>query len=559
MAWYHALAQDNPLLDIQSFGRSAEGRDLLLLVLATDGAFTPAAAQRSGKPIVLIQAAIHPGENEGKDALMALTRALTLGSQRALLDTLTVLLIPIFNVDGDERFGPYHRVNQNGPAQMGWRSTAQNLNLNRDFMKADAPEMQAWLRNFHRWQPDLLIDLHNSNGADYQYPITWAHEISEAVHPAIAAWQHQTFDLTVMPAMEKKGWPVHPYISLVDHTDIRKGILEWAASPRFSTGYAAIAQRAGLLVETHMLKDFRTRTEVNIDLLSEILQAIADKPDALRAAVAQAERDTQARSATTAPELAVTFQTAESNTIRPFLGVADTREHSDISGATWVRYDPSKPVTLDIPVRDQIETTLRVAIPAAYLVPAAWHEVIDRLTLHGLRTRQLATATSVRAQQTRFTDVKLAARSFEGRQQVVEFNSERVDADVDVPAGSVLIVLDQPMADIAVHLLEPDAPDSLLRWGLFNTIFEEKEYAEPRVLEVMARKMLAEQPELQAAFDRALEDPAFASSPSARLNFFYARSPYYDARLNLYPVLRLDAAALKALQPAMTSTMRPRL
>lgn len=552
MAWLRDVAGDHPWVRITDFGTSAQGRKLPLVVIAGGGEFTPEAALASGKEIVLIQAAIHPGENEGKDVLMALVRDVVVhGRHREALDHLVLLLIPIFNVDGHERFGPHNRINQNGPEEMGWRATAQNLNLNRDFMKADAPEMQAWLRLFHGWQPDLLVDMHNTNGADYQYQMTWAWERAPTIHPALEAWQREVFTERVQPALEARGWKLFPYISMVDGTDIRRGITLGASNPRFSVGYAAVANRAGLLLETHMLKDFRTRVAVNTDLLAELLDQMTRRPGALRKAVRAAEAATEARPGQPDVNVPVAYGLAETARAIDFLGYADTRSASEVSGAIRVQYHPDQPQRFKVPMRDELTVTGSATTPAGWLIPAEWTDVIERLALHGLETHRLDRPQRVAGETTRFDAVEWAPRPFEGRHSIVRLEGQRVGATLDVPAGSVIVPAAQSRGGLALHLLEPAAPDALIRWGFFDAIFEEKEYAEPRVMDQMAREMMARDPALKDEFLERLRDPAFAADARARLRFFYERTPYFDQALNRYPVLRLDAPTLRALmQPA---------
>jgi hypothetical protein len=549
MAYFERLDAASDKLCLRRFGTSPQGRAMNVAVLSGGGECTAEAVRASGREILLIQAAIHPGENEGKDALMAFARDVTvLGKHPRLLDKVALVLIPIFNVDGHERVSPYHRINQNGPNAMGWRATAQNLNLNRDYVKADAPEMRAWLALWNEWQPDLLIDLHNTNGADYQYALTWKFETTANIHPALAEWNRKALGGRVQRALNRRGWQVFDYITTVDDTDLEAGLLMEPSGPRYSTGYAAIANRAGLLVETHMLKDFRTRTKVNEDLLLEVVREVGRKPGRLRAAVRAAESATIARAADAAP-LPLRFELTERTRTLPFLGVEYTRTDSAISGGKWVQYDPAKPRALDVPVRDELKTTHSAVAPAAYLIPVQWQDAIARLDAHGIAYTRLGSDARVSAETYRFDKAEWATKPFEGRIAIATLAHHLERGSFDVPAGSVLALTSQPRGDILMHLMEPDAPDALLRWGFFNAVFEQKEYAEPRVLEKMAREMLAADPALQAAFDERLKDPAFAADRWARLYFFYQRSPYFDREYLRYPVLRLDAAAIDAVLP----------
>ncbi len=547
MDWFQRLDDASDQVSMSDFGRSPQGRALKVVVLASGGESTPEAAHASGKPIIFIQAGIHPGENEGKDALMALSRELTVGGRdAALLQQVILVLVPIFNVDGHERFSPFNRINQNGPDAMGWRSTAQNLNLNRDYTKADAPEMQAWLRLWQRWQPDLLIDMHNTNGADYQYPMTWAFETQQNIAPSLAQWQRAVFDGEVEPALRQQGWPVAVYVSLKQNDDLRAGLVEGASSARFSVGYAAAAGRAGLLLETHMLKDFRTRTRVNEALLRELLRAIGRQPQALKSAVASAERERFAEG-TMVP---LAYGLTESSQPMDFLGYAYTRTPSDVSGGHWVQYDSSKPQTFSVPVQREVSVTAQTPAPAAYLVPPQWNAVAERLRLHGIQMQRVDAVASIKAGRYRFSKVAWAPRPFEGRHLISELTAHLEEVEMPVPEGSWLITMDQPRARLIAQLLEPDAPDSFLRWGFFDSIFEEKEYAEARVMERIAREMLAADADLKAEFEQRLSDPDFAADARARLRFFYERSPYFDQALNRYPLLRLDSVAMRQLSRA---------
>ncbi len=548
MAYFQRLDAASDKLCMHRFGTSPQGRALNMVVIAADHVCSANQARDSGKEIVLIQAAIHPGENEGKDALMAFARDLSvLGKHSELLDHVILVVIPIFNVDGHERFSPFNRINQNGPQAMGWRATAQNLNLNRDYVKADAPEMRAWLGLWNAWQPDLLIDLHNTNGADYQYELTWKFESTANIHPALAKWNREALDGQVRQAMQKRGWKIFDYITMADDTEMQAGLLMEPSGPRYSTGYAAIANRAGLLVETHMLKDFRTRTRVNEDLLLEVIGAIARTPGRLRAAVKTAEAATIARANAPSPPLPVRFELSEQTRKLPFLGVAYTRTDSAISGAKWVEYDPKIARPLELPVRDDLKTTIAIKAPAGYVIPLQWQQAIEKLDQHGIRYARLAADTRVQASGYRFDKVEWAKQPFEGRLALTTLEQHEETGIFDLPAGSAVVSTAQARGDILMHLLEPQAPDALIRWGFFNAIFEQKEYAEPRVLERMARSMLKADPKLQAEFDQKLKDPVFAADRWARLYFFYERSPYFDRDYMRYPILRVDAEALKKI------------
>ncbi len=311
-AYLQRLADASPgTIHLTRFGVSPEGRDLMLVVAAKDGAFTPEVARASGKEIVMVQSGIHAGEIEGKDAALMLLRDIAVGGKHAdLLDRTILVWLPIFNVDGHENSNAYNRINQNGPDAMGFRATAQNLNLNRDYIKADAPEMRDWLKMFDAWLPDLFMDIHTTDGADYQYDLTWYLEEWGPLHPAVKAWQDTAFKQSIFPAFDRMGHMQAPYLDLVDHRDITKGIDNFGSGPRFSTGYVALRNRAALLVETHMLKSYEVRVRATYDLVVATLAYVnAHRGRAAQGGDAGGRRHGRARAA--GSELPILFKTTD--------------------------------------------------------------------------------------------------------------------------------------------------------------------------------------------------------------------------------------------------------
>ncbi|MCE5232673.1 MAG: M14 family metallopeptidase [Mizugakiibacter sp.] len=552
-AYLQRLADAAPgTLRLARFGTTPQGRPLDVVVASNGGTFTPAAARAAGKAVVLVQAGIHAGEIEGKDAGLALLRDLVIRHKYPhLLDRVVLLYVPVFNVDGHARTGPYNRINQNGPAAMGFRATAQNLNLNRDYVKADAPEMRAWLALWNAWLPDLLIDVHTTDGADYRYDLTWYTEDPHKLDPAIDAWQRAALN-AVLPRFERRGHLASPYLELKDGRDITKGIVNFGSGPRFSTGYAALQNRPALLIETHMLKDYATRVRASYDMVELMLERVAADPAALRDAVARADAATVARAARTDVRVPLAFKLAEPPTTITLKGFAFTQERSEISGDLWVHYDPRRPQTYTVPWWRDLAPEVSVAPPAAYLVPAEWSAAIERLDAHGIRYERLAKPLTLEADTWRMTHPEWATQPFESHLMLARFDIAPERTTVTLAPGAVIVPLDQRAANVAIELLEPQAPDSLVAWGYFDAIFQQHEYAEPRVAEQLARDMLAKDPALRAAFEAKLRDnPAFAGNPAARLAWFYDRSPWKAVqRVGLYPVLRLDAAALAKARAA---------
>ncbi|MEO8896954.1 MAG: M14 family metallopeptidase [Rhizomicrobium sp.] len=546
-------------IKLQTFGVSPQGRPMVAVIANADGIFTPDGARAANMPVVLVQAGIHPGEIEGKDAGLLLLRDFAVaGKIPHLLDHVVLVFIPVFSVDGHENSSPYNRINQNGPDSMGFRGQSQYLNLNRDYIKADAPEMRAWLALWHHWRPDFLTDIHTTDGADYQYDLTWYLEEPGKLDPASSDWQQKAM-AAVIPAYEKRGHLASIYLEFQDGKDPRQGIVNFGSGPRFSTGYAALQNRPALLIETHMLKPYAARVRAAYDLVALMLEHIGRNPAALIAATAKADADTVARAGDANARIALTFKPDPVSTSFALKGYAFDQSRSEISGTGWIQYDPGKPVTLEIPNRNRLLPDISIVPPAAYVVPAQWTDVIERLKAHGLAYRRLDCAVAIDAQGYQLADPKWTSQPFEGHLMLRDVQATSVSRHEILPSGSVIVPLDQAGANVAIELLEPDAPDSLLRWGMLDAIFEIKEYGEPRVLEKLAREMLAKDPALKAVFEQKLrDDAAFAASPQARLNFFFQRSPWYTVqRAGAYPVLRLDAAALEAMSASIAGKACP--
>ncbi|SEO86213.1 Zinc carboxypeptidase [Luteibacter sp. UNC138MFCol5.1] len=535
-------------LRVETFGTSPEGRPMTVVVAAKDGDLTPERARAAGKPIVLLQAGIHPGEIEGKDAgLMLLRDFAATGRLPHLLDHAVLVFIPVYSVDGHENSGPYFRINQNGPEEMGFRGQSQYLNLNRDYVKADAPETRAWLKLWNAWRPDLLIDIHTTDGADYQYDLTWYAEDAHKLPPSVAAWQQATYAGKVMPRYEKLGHLASPYLEFRDGRDITKGIQNFGSGPRFSTGYAAIRNRAGLLIETHMLKSYEVRVRATYDVVRSVLDTVDASPAALLDASKQADAWAASLAARPGATLPVTFR--EDPTPTPFTlkGYAFTQTPSDISGDTWVRYDPTRKKTYAIQSWNGLLPDVAAPVPAAWAIPAQWTQIIERLDAHGIPYTRTTRSLRVPVSRDRLTQPRWAEKPFEGHHLLRDVTITPTPETVELPAGTVIVRADNTDAVLALNLLDPRAPDSMLRWGYLDAIFEPKEYGEPRVQEALARDMIAKDPALKATFDEKLRsDPAFAANPRARLSFFFERSPWYAAQeVGAYPVVRLDAAALQ--------------
>jgi hypothetical protein len=546
VAWLRKLVAAAPNLAMISLGRSPEGRDLWLVVASKEGATSPEALRANGRPTLFAQAGIHAGEIDGKDAGMMLLRDLTVGGTKAaLLDRANFLFLPIFNVDGHERFSAFTRINQRGPREAGYRTTARNLNLNRDYAKLDAPEMRHLVRALNTWPVDLYYDLHVTDDTDHQYDLTWGHNWPTAWSPAIAAWLEHTLLPAGDAGLRAAGHTPGRFVQLIDHLDPEKGLLPWFASPRFSNGWGDARHLPTILVEAHSLKPFGQRVLADYVLLESTLRVLGQRGEELRRAV----REDQDRRP---PELVLEWKTppAPQRSLE-VLGIEWRKAPSALTGGLRVEYTGQRK-TWTAPKLDATVPGASAKRPRAYWVPAAWGDVIERLELQGVRLERQASARSLEVEMYRIQDPKLASEPFEGRVAVsARFAVER-RRETYAP-GTARVPLDQPLGDLAMLLLEPASPDSFFAWGFFHEILRNPEYVEAYVMEPMAERMLAEDPALRAEFERELREDAAFGGPagakatdrepfvpraSARLQWFYERTPYFDERALLYPVGR---------------------
>jgi hypothetical protein len=526
------------------------------VIVSRDGVFDPAAIHAAKRPIVLVQNSIHAGEMDGKDACLALLRDMVIAKSKAgLLERAVFVFIPVYNADGHERRSRYNRINQEGPLEMGWRGNGRNLNLNRDYLKADAPETRAFMAMFHRWMPDFFVDDHVTDGADYQYDVTFTIDDGPNLPAATAKWVDEVATPTLEKYVDAHGHLASPtYINLVNDNDPSEGLGFNDNPPRFSTGYTILEGRPGMLVELHMLKDYRTRVTGNYEILAALMDLVNRDTDKLLALNAAADKEAEAMGSHPLSNVKYPLALGWGGQTTPFLfrGYKYTRELSGVSGAMWVRYT-HEPWNVSLPARTGFKVTEETTPPAAYIVPAQWTQVIDVLAAHQVEMTRTTAAWSGTVETYRCAGMEWQGPPFEGRHPT--FNGEAqhdpgkfgscvlVREQMSFPAGSAVVRLNQRLSRVAMAWLEPAAPDSAMQWGFFDPIFEQKEYGEAYVLEELAREMMAKDPKLKAEFERKVSsDPAFAASPGARLEFFYERSPWYAAnRVGLYPVGRLGS------------------
>jgi hypothetical protein len=531
------------------YGRSAEGRPMLALIASR--------ADPRKVPMLMLQGGIHPGESDGKDAGFITLREILSGTVApGVLDHIAILFVPAFNVDGHERFGRWNRPNQNGPEETGWRTTAQNLNLNRDYMKAEAPEMQAMLGLLCEWDPLICADIHVTDGADFEPDVSLQAEPINQGDPLLYSSGREMRDELINKLTAQGSLPLPFYPDFAKTDDPTSGFLLTVYSPRFSTGYFPQRNRFTILVETHSWKSYARRIEVTRNTILDLVELVAQHgsrweveaheadENAIRIGGTDVTLSYASRWREPPPAGGVTREPDVAGAeIIEFRGYAYTREPSDISGDLVTVYDPSTPQIWKVPYRNKVEPTLIVKAPlGGYVVPTAFaDEIGNKLQLHGISFDSVPDdVEGVRAEVFRATRVTFSTAPFEGRMQA-NIHGEWARETQTIRAGALFVPIAQPLSRLVMALLEPRAPDSLAAWGFFNACFEQKEHMEPYVAEQIAREMLEKSPRLRAEFTRRLEqDAVFAGSPDARLDFFLSRHSSRDDRYNLYPVIRVD-------------------
>ena len=550
--YFSELEKKSGCVKLVQFGITPRGEKQYAVVIAKNRCFTPKAARRAGRRVVVIQNGIHPGEIEGKDAWMILAREIVVEKlHKEWLDSQVLILIPVLNIDGHNRASEYNRVNQNGPTVQGWRTNAHNLNMNRDYAKADAPEMRAYLKFIHSWNPDFIIDNHTTNGADYQYDISYGLEIHQNIDMALAYFNMNVLTPELVHRLESKGLKVGPYIE-PKYESIYDGVVMEPSLPRYSTGYFAAINRIAILVEAHALKPFVKRVESTKQFNIAVLDLVAKHKDSLKDLNTRADRRSVERFALKKQPMPLIVESNDESEPFEFLGYKKREYYSDVTGSTVVAYT-SEPKEYSLLLYNKAVVTKSVTIPYCYVVPAEFTDVIARLNAHSIVSHKLSKDIECTVNYYRYYDASFAQRPYEGRffadYKVTEM--QRVEV---LNKGTLIIPTAQPLIRLIAQLFEPEGRDSFSHWGFFNAFFERKEYAEDFVFEPIASKMLNENKELEQSFILRLEeDESFAESPEARLDFFYQRSPFYDERENICPIYKIvDTASIELIKEQRT-------
>jgi hypothetical protein len=538
IAWYQALALRYPaVLSFSEIGSSDAGVPIHAGVVSHDGVFDRAQIKRAGRPVFFNNNGIHPGEPEGIDACMALVRDFCVDPARlAALGDTVFLFVPLYNVDGSLNRADSSRVNQDGPEQFGFRGNSRHLDLNRDFVKCDTLTARVFNQLFCAWDPDVMVDTHTSNGADYPYTMTLIHTQADKLGGALGEFLRDTMLPAMFSDMARRGWPTCPYVNPVkDSPD--HGIAEFLETARFSTGYAALHHTIGFMPETHMLKPFADRYESMRALVDSALAFTVAHAGQIQALRRAARDDGKARR-----EWPVHWSMDEStpSSFR-FKGYAAKYSASLLGDYMRLWYDRSAPWECDIAYYNRFPADVTVRAPRAYLVPQAWREVIERLAWNGVQMTRLSADEVMDVEYYHIKSVASRAHAYEGHMFHDEVELERRSDRIGVRAGDYVIALDQDSARYAVEMLEPQGHDSFFRWGFFNSVLEKKEAYSDYVFEDHATELLRDEPELKAQFEAwKAANPALISDQNAVLDFIFANCQRYrEPEWSRYPVLML--------------------
>ncbi len=532
MAWFQKLADASPLIEMTDPAKSEQGRIIHLLILSADGTFTAPELKESEKPLIFIESGIHPGEIDGKDAGMMLLRDIAFGEKRELLDMANILYIPILSPDGHERRSEYSRVNQRGPKEMGWRSDSRNLNLNRDFAKLETSGVRLVAKIMEDYDPDLFIDVHVTDGADYQYDVTYGYVANAGYSPEVSKWLTEYYQPEVDQGLSDQGHIPGPLLFAANGRDFSRGNVAFAFSPRFSHTYGDIRHMASILVENHSLKPFKQRVLGTYVLLEESIRTLGRNFEALQKAV---ESDRNQPKESIVVKYAFNDAATDSLTL---LGIKSEIVKSEITGAEYVSW-LGEPMTQKIPYIQMNKPVASVPVPKAYWISAEWKEIIEKIDQHGIEYEVLEEPKDIKLEYSKLTEFTMNSSPYEGRMRVQSFEQEKEYRTPTLPAGSIRIPTSQDLGELVVILMEPESVDSFFQWGYFNSILTQTEYIEAYVMEPMIADMLEKDGELKAEFEEKMaSDEQFANSPRAIYRWFYAKTPYFDENWKVVPVGR---------------------
>jgi hypothetical protein len=535
---FRQLADAYPkMFHLETAGSTDSGEPLHVAVLSADGQFDVEKIRASGRLILLINNGIHPGEPEGIDATILMLRdILSQPERQQVLQHLAVVFIPVYNVDGALNRNTHSRANQDGPESYGFRGNARNYDLNRDFIKCDTRNARSFNQIFRHWDPDIFVDNHTSNGADYQYVMTLIATQHNKLEAPLGSFLQHTMLPYLYAGMEARKWEMTPYVDGPGETP-DEGIAGFCDYGRYSTGYAALWNTIGFMPETHMLKPFKDRLWSTYAFMETVIHFMHEHHAGIAQARAAAKALTRSKQ-----EFVLDYKldTSRRDSLT-FKGYTAKYKPSEVSGLPRLYYDRNEPYTKQIPYYNHFLPVLQVRKPKAYVVPQAWEPVIERLQLNGVQMSRVEKDTVVQAEYYKIKDFK-TRNAWEGHYFHYGTQLDILRGARTLHRGDWLIPTDQDANRYIMETLEPQAPDSWFAWNFFEPILMQKEHFSAYVFEDLAAEYLREHPELRAELEKKkLEDAEFAQDGAAQLEWVYRRSPWYEPTHKVYPVIRVTS------------------
>ncbi|TDH26457.1 hypothetical protein EXU57_10190 [Segetibacter sp. 3557_3] len=532
--FYEQLAASYRNIQIRTFDTTDAGYPLHLVMFSTEKDLDWSKTDKQDKIVILINNGIHPGEPDGIDASMMLLRDYVTGKLK-LPANIALAFIPIYNIGGALNRNQFSRANQNGPASFGFRGNAQNLDLNRDFTKSDSKDARAFASIFHFLDPDILVDNHVSDGADYQYTMTLLTTQHNKLGGELGTFLHNDFEPALFKSMDLKKWPMTPYVNF-EESSPEKGMTAFYDPPRYSSGYAALFQTIAFMPETHMLKPFKYRVTSTYALMQTIIEEASKSAQKLKMA-----RRAAINSVTTGKTLPLGWKpdSTRFETIR-FKGYEAQSKTSDVTGLPRLYYDHSKPFEKDVKFFNSFLPEKNITIPQAYILPRGWNEVAQNLKRNGVRMHELKRDTLIEVECYHIESYKSMPRPYEKHHRNSDVVVSTKKEKLRFLKGDYLIYCNQRANRYLVEMLEPTGDDSFFAWNFFDAILQQKEGYSDYRWEDLAASYLATKPALKKQLEeKRRADPTFAASSSAQLNFIYRNSPYYEPEHMRYPVFRL--------------------
>ncbi|MDO6492778.1 MULTISPECIES: M14 family metallopeptidase [unclassified Cellulophaga] len=530
--FYLELAREFPQINVLTIGETDSGLPLHLVTYNPDGEFN--FNKLDDKTVILINNGIHPGESDGIDATMLLFRDLVVNKISAPRKTV-LTTIPIYNIGGALNRNSTSRTNQNGPKEYGFRGNAQNYDLNRDFIKNDTKNAKTFAEIFHLTKPDIFIDNHVSNGADYQYTLTHLFTQHNKLGGDLGNYLHTEMMPNLETSLEEINWPITPYVNVFNSVP-EKGFSQFMDHPRYSTGYTTLWNTLGLMVETHMLKPYKKRVMGTYYLMQKMIDISEKDHKKIKELRSNAFLADQEK--TTYP-IQYTIDTTKTSTLN-FKGYEADFLESEVTGLTRLKYDRSRPFTKEVEYKNYIKPTKFVTIPEAYIIPKGWKKVIPFLEVNKINYTQLEKDTIINVASYRIKDYQTRKSAYEGHYPHNNTTVTSSMQNVQFLKGDYFVPTNQPGLRYILETLEPEAVDSFFNWNFFDTILQQKEGFSPYVFEDVAAKLLKNNPALKAEFDKIkTEDEGFANNWYAQLDWLHKKSAHYEKAHLQYPIYKL--------------------